>query len=197
MEEWPDPSFHIGQHDHLHALGVIIATYNLLEFSLFTLFNHYVGTAGDVGLKLFNSLPNHKRIDILKAEVDNEQDATLKSAILHFISGYRVLETNRNFLAHSHTIMNLPQQPHLTFGKGSRSNPTAWHFAHMRLPQLRAIADEMKSYWLFGAELHAFVTARSSGGRLDFGDAGFRDPVIPGYPPPPLEILTTATGVLE
>lgn len=195
MDEWPDSTFHIGQHDHLHALGVIVATYNLLEFSLFTLFNHYAGTAGDIGLKLFTSLPNPRRIEILKAEVDGkEQDAALKAAMLHYLSGYRILESNRNFLAHSHTIMNLPEQPHLTFGKGSRSNPTAWSYAHLGLSQLRTIADEMKAYWLFGSELHAFATARGTGGRLDFGHAGVRVPTIPIHPPIPLEIPTTPTG---
>lgn len=197
MDEWPDPSFHIGQHDHLHALGVIVATYNLLEFSLFALFNHYTGMAGDIGLKLFTSLPNPKRIEILKTEIEGqEKDAALKAGMLHFISGYRILEANRNFLAHSHTIMNLPDQPHLTFGKGSRSNPTAWSYAHLGLAQLRSTADEMKNYWQFGSELHAFATARATSGCLDFGDAGVRVPTIPDHPVRPLEIPTAAIGVI-
>lgn len=198
MSQWPEPDFYVGQHDHLHALGVIVATFNLLEFSFFTIFNHYLGTSGDSGLRLFSSLANHKRLDIVRIEVaGREREPAVQDAVTHFISGYAILEDSRNHLVHSHAIMNLPDQPHLTFGKGSRSNPTSWTFAHLELKDLRRIADDMRIYWSFGSHLRAIVAARATGGRLDFGAAGSRVPTLPTKPALPTKIIKTSDGVRD
>ena len=197
-EQWPDPNFHIGQHDHLHALGVIIATYNLLESTVLHLCNELLMLEPEFGHRLFAQMPIDKVIELAKSECEaRENDPEVKVRVTHFFVGFGDLKGTRDYLAHSHTILNTPDQLHLTFGKGSRKHPTAWTFAHMKVEELREVADGMKAFWLYGSSLHAFVVARKTGGLLDFGSLGSRVPVLPIKPVLPTVLDKSSHGVVE
>jgi hypothetical protein len=195
--EWPDPTYHIGQRDHLHALGVIIASYNQLEFSFFIFFMRYLNIATVPAQKLFELVSNPNLIDLLRDAVnDTERDDRVKESVLYFIAGVETLAGIRNFLAHSQTILNDPNQDHLTFGKGSRRQPNVWGYSHLNREDLRAIADSMRAFHTFGSHLDMWISARATGGRLLFGSQ-VHVPSFPEKPPQPTKLTSSPHGVLE
>jgi hypothetical protein len=197
QSEWPDPTWHIGQRDHLHALGVITSSFNQLEFVLLLFFIRYVVSEPKSGQKIFGLLSNYNIFDLIRDAInEKEADATAKEYSLHFLKGFEALEANRNFLAHSHSILNNPEQPHLTFGKGSRNQPDVWSYAHMTLPDLRKIADEMRDFWLFGSRLDAWIIAIPNNGKIIWSDGQVSLQPLPDKPPLPERLRTIPHGVL-
>ncbi|MBM7482333.1 hypothetical protein ACVWWI_004356 [Bradyrhizobium sp. USDA 3686] len=193
--DWPDPNWHIGQLDHLHALGVITSAYNQLEFVLLTFFAKYVVTDPEAAQKIFGLLSNYNTCDLIReAAQTKEEDETARESVLHFLKGFEVLEWNRNFLAHSHSILNNPEQSHLTFGKGSRSKPNVWSFVHLSLPEIRAIADSIRDYWSFGSGLNLWLIGR---GTLIFPGGRKETVVLPDRPPLPEKLNTVSRRAPE
>jgi hypothetical protein len=193
--EWPDPNWHIGQIDHLHALGVITSAYNQLEFVLLLFFMKYVVADSKAAQRIFGLLSNYNTCDLVRESAKaKEENAIALDSLLHFLKGFEVLEWNRNFLAHSHSILNNPEQSHLTFGKGSRSNPDVWSFAHMSLSEIRGIADDIHAFWLFGSTLHLWLIGR---GTLIFQGGRKETVELPDRPTLPEKLKTVPHGVLE
>ncbi|MGY3036330.1 hypothetical protein ACVIIV_005500 [Bradyrhizobium sp. USDA 4354] len=193
--EWPNPNWHIGQTKHLHALGVITSAFNQLEFALLLFFKRYIVADPKAAQKLFTLLSNYNITELIRDAVEvREAHEIVRDSSLHFLKGFEILEWNRNFLAHSHSILNNPEQPHLTFGKGSRSQLHVWSFAHMTLKEIRAVADDIHDFWLFGSHLDRWLIGR---GTLIFSD-GHRETVeMPDKPPLPKKLATVPHGVLE
>lgn len=178
---WPDPSFHIGQRDHLHALGAIIATYNMLEFALFVMFKNALRLPDEHARRLFILLNNHNRIELIK---DAALTLNHRDAIIHFVDGFSILTNTRNFLAHSMVIQNTTEQAHLTFGKGSKRNPGELSFTHLTLDEIREIADQMKAFWLYGSHIAASI-------------AGVRHLPELAKPPLPIKMKEVSYGALD
>lgn len=193
--EWPAPTWHIGQTDHLHALGVITSAFNQLEFVLLLFFMRYVVSDPKAAQRIFALLSNYNTSDLIREALEaKEANDVARDSTLHFLKGFDILEWNRNFLAHSHSIMNNPEQPHLTFGKGSRNKPGEWSFAHMSLHDIRRVADDVHDFWLFGSHVNRWLVGR---GTLIFSD-GHREFVkLPDIPPLPNKLATVPNGVLE
>lgn len=198
QKPWPDPNYHIGQRDHLHALGVIAASYNLLEQSLYFHFASQLGLAPNIAQRLFVSLSNNTRLDLLRNAIEEIDTANpIKTKLSEFLAGFDILAENRNFLMHSHTILNTTSQDHLTFGKGSRNQPSKWNYAHLRLNDLRGVADDIYVYWNFGHALYKWHVASKTGGRLVFSDGFVLTPTLPDTPPLPRKLNLSRYGVLE
>jgi hypothetical protein len=90
--------------------------------------------------------------------------------------------------------LNNPEQAHLTFGKGSRKQPNVWSFAHLTLPEIRKVADEMKGFWFYGSHVDRWLLGR---GTLVFSN-GHRELVtLPDKPPLPVKLKTVPHGVFE
>ena len=96
-DTWPLPAYEVGQPKHIHALGVVAARYNMLEFALECLMFDYIGMSSDTTQYLFANLSNNLRLDLLKRCVeDREADNDTKEAMLHFVSCFSVCAENRN-----------------------------------------------------------------------------------------------------
>jgi len=200
--EWPDPSWHIGQRDHLHAFGVIVAAFNQLEFVLFVLFLRFVKGDPAAIQRIFVILQNHHRLELLENGIEmTVGDPQLKELLLYFAKGYKILNDNRNFLGHSHTILNNPTQDHLTFGKGSKRQPDKWSFAHMKLLDLQKIAEDIYRFWQFGSYLDSYMNAKETAKNVTvfspFGTEAVREPPLPDKPPEPMNLPSSPHGVLQ
>lgn len=193
--EWPAPTWHIGQADHLHALGVITSAFNQLEFVLLLFFMRFVVSEPKAAQRIFALLSNYNTSDLVRDALESkEEHVAARESSLHFLRGFDILEWNRNFLAHSHSIMNNPEQPHLTFGKGSRNKPNEWSFAHMSLPDIRRVADDIHDFWLFGSHINRWLVGR---GKLIFSDGHCETVELPDKPPLPNKLTTVPNGVVE
>lgn len=150
---------------HFHALGLIIATYNGLEFALFNLFVWYLKIEDSISAyKIFGAMNNSKRLDCLRDTLDRvKNNGPAVDAVQYFISAFDVLTSNRNLLAHSLTMIERPDQEHVTFRKGTRNEPHKWGFTDLTVPQLHKIAQDMRDFEIFGLGVFGHLKAAREG----------------------------------
>jgi hypothetical protein len=159
-------------------------------------FMDYLGLGSIVGQRLFMSIPNNVRLDLIQNQIETaEEDPAIRDMVKHFLAGFQILADWRNFLAHSQTILNDPEQPHLTFGKGSKRRAEVWSFAHLTIADLRKVADGIHAFWLFGGELRAFIFARRTAGKISFPNGRVFSPTLPERPPLPERLRSVAHGI--
>jgi hypothetical protein len=191
--EW-HTRYHPGYEKHLHALGVIAANYNHLEFALFALFYLFLDLGPATAQHLFAYLTNDKRIDILSKAVEaREKDLEVTDRILHFIQGFKICTENRNLLLHSMTeganwnVLGLAYEIKaiMTFRKSARGNPTKVNYLHLRLEDIRKAADQTYDFDVFGLNIYLYVDARRSGGILTDQQGRTSRPTLPEKPPLP------------
>lgn len=170
----------------MHALGVVAANYNSMEFTLQLLFYFYIGLKSDVPVWLFNHLHNNKnRLDILSRLLSShEQNPQVADLLAFFVTGYDICAENRNLLMHSLTL-KASVSTELSLHKFSRNNPTKTNYIQLTVAQIRAVADEIDSMDDFGVECLLWLRARDLGGEYTFSDGRKERPALPNKPPKP------------
>jgi hypothetical protein len=149
-DNWPQPDYFKGKKDHLHALGVVAALYNDLEFSLFSLFYMYSGLTRVVAQPLFENMSNSQRLDFLTRCVETSNiDDTSKELANHFIKCFSICAENRNFLMHS-TINTNHELDIVIFSKASREDPNRLNSINADLATIRKVADIFNEIDNFG-----------------------------------------------
>lgn len=117
------PSYRIGPHDSVFALGVASVNYASLEFALGSVFASVIGLTSDFTRALFPKIGNQARIALLKqALCERDWPAEIKESITHFIDGFQILADNRNQLMHSNIIAGVEE--HITLYKSNREGKT-------------------------------------------------------------------------
>ena len=58
----------------MHALGVLTASYNMLEFTLFCMLLAYVGLPSEAMQRLFAGLPGHARLSLLRNCLNDKRE---------------------------------------------------------------------------------------------------------------------------
>jgi hypothetical protein len=159
-DNWPAPRYDIGQPKHIHALGVAAVMYNQLEFSLFCLLMDYTGMSSETTQWLFANTNNNLRLELLKRSApEKEYDAATLKHVLHFADCFDICAENRNILMHS-MVQRADDDAVLNFAKSSRNNPTKVNRLHLRLGDIRRVADEIASSCTYGMRLHTFFIFR-------------------------------------
>src|SRR5690242_5147756 len=64
--------YHSSLYDHMHALGVVAANYNHLEFVFLLLFNHHMRSHAAATV-IFANLNNRYRKDVMQALLDDQE----------------------------------------------------------------------------------------------------------------------------
>jgi hypothetical protein len=168
---WPtyDPS----PPKHVHALGVVTAQYNMLEFSLLCLLFDYGRLGNGTTQHLFANISNNLRLEFFKNCVnDLEQDPQIKEQAMHFADGYDLCTENRNTLAHSMTLGSAQMEDGdlLLFSKRTKSNPVRTNNLNLRLADIRRVADEIFAFHRYGHQLHVWLLVRTHGGSVRLPD---------------------------
>jgi hypothetical protein len=91
------PTYEVGPHESVFALGVASVNYSRLEFALSGVFANVVGLTSDFTFSLFPSIGNNVRLRLIRkylAERDWPSDP--KDRIAHFINAFEILAENRN-----------------------------------------------------------------------------------------------------
>src|SRR5215207_6437733 len=186
---WPD--YLSGPAEHYHALGVIAAMFNVLEYRFLGLFLLYQGYSDDTAWLFRRLKDNRLRMDILTRAVEARAETPeIKDAVLWFMEGFGICGDNRNVLMHSTTttvttdgIVDM-----LVFNKGKLKNPLTPNRFFMNLPALRRVANEMNAFSSFGYGIYQHVVGTYKGDEfsgpfpLQFGGP------LPGKPAPPTEL---------
>jgi hypothetical protein len=179
LDEW-NTRYHHSLKDHLHALGVVAANFNHLEFALLALFYIFAGLDDGTAQHLFSYLKNDKRVDILLRSIKaRETDPDVNDRATHFTKGFNVCAENRNYLMHSMTeepsgtaltVTSIVQDT-LILRKATRGDPTKRNYLHLNLTEIRQAADDIYAFDLFGLKLWRFVNQRKLGRPNDGNDA--------------------------
>jgi hypothetical protein len=163
--------------DHIHALGVIAANYNTLEYALLCLFTHYLGPSGTSAANLFQQMrSNSFRLDTLKCAARARENETVTlGAVLTFIENFDICAENRNFLMHSQIDALAGRDATLVLAKATRKDPATLNYARLSLTEIRQVADDIHFTEQFGLDLFIYVASRRVGQRRP----------LPGRPPAP------------
>lgn len=154
--EWPAPSYYVGSPNFIHALGVISANYNLLEYEFRRFFRMYTRLPHSTSTQIFMTTTNETRANLLKMCLEESaHPARIRNRVLRFVEGYLACAQNRNILMHSQTIPIIASsgwQP-VHFRKMSKKAPFKLNTYAPGLKSLRSIADAMHEFQAFGHEL--------------------------------------------
>jgi hypothetical protein len=198
-ETWPHSvSLKPDLKDHMHALGILIARYNVLEFTLFMFLYYYLNDSKTTAPALiFSRLNNQYRIDILKLYVETEADPAVKSRVEAFLSAFGTCTENRNFLAHAQihggalTLADLGKvfERRLVLKKAPKGNPLSANYTFLELTELRQLADDIEATNNFGVGLYFFMAARRVGGSFTLAGGAVHKPALPEIPAPPRQLI--------
>ncbi|MBN8982132.1 MAG: hypothetical protein J0I29_12790 [Rhizobiales bacterium] len=152
-DKWPD--YLPGPKSHLAALGVISLTYGFLEEFFQLLFADVTGMNRDQVTALFQRLPNNNRTKVMRELLEKSTiPANIKELVIHFVKGFEICAENRHGLMHSRSggiARGISSNDHygFVFTKNTKSGTPM--ISLPSLADLRAIADAMNEYAIFGA----------------------------------------------
>jgi hypothetical protein len=79
------PAYRVGNPDYIHALGVISALFNKLEFSFRKLFPMYVRLPLSAAYQLFADSSNERRATLMRECIDHSQHPdSIKDDVIPF-----------------------------------------------------------------------------------------------------------------
>jgi hypothetical protein len=153
-DNWPD--FLPGPRSHLQALGVISLSYGQLEGMFQHLFAEVTGLNRDQVSALFQRIPNNIRENVmLELLRKTTLPKNLKELVQYFSEGFAACAENRHGLVHSSSGGTIAgyQSDHygFVFTKYSRAGNRL--VCTPTLAELRAVAESMDQYALFGGML--------------------------------------------
>jgi hypothetical protein len=156
------PQYRVGREDYIFALGVLAANFNELEGVLSLQFSINVRIPYAATSSIFIKSDNAQRIKIIQGCLSitpwNPRDHPLpysdreKAAIQHFLRGFAICAENRNILLHSEAIPRGAKN-RVFFYKGSRKPPHDTNKYAPSITRLRAIADSMRDFSIYGSDL--------------------------------------------
>lgn len=183
-------SFNPNLKDHIHALGVIAANYNEMEGSFYKLFSLTLGKFA-AGKVIFAKLNNAERIETA-LRVAEQETSPFREHYEHFISGYGIGAENRNILLHSKAHNSWPLDAsvsHLVLAKPSKKDPSENNFIALDIAELRAVADDLANFYLFGLALVYYRYAAITGGTITWESGQTTTPSLPDKPPSPRRLV--------
>lgn len=157
---WPSPSYYVGTDSFVHAIGILSANYNLLEFQLMRLFKVYTINHPIASTLLFNSINNHNRLTIIKIIApDSSHPLRVRNRVVEFCKGFNGCATNRNILMHSQMIPIIQDDGtyEVQFKKMPNKPPFEENIYAPSIDELRAIADAVKRFEQFGHKLFMHI----------------------------------------
>lgn len=161
----------------MHALGVVAAAYNQLEFYLWCFFRIYVGISSEMTSHLFVTLTNNSRVDLITKSLElMERDPVCVEQVSYFLKCFNLCAESRNFLMHA-TVDTNDSDTMLTLTKASRNNPTTRNQANLTLDEIRGVADDCYNVVMFGHELYLWKAVQAAGGSVSYAGTTYTQPL--------------------
>jgi hypothetical protein len=157
--DYPWPRYATGPDRHMHARGIIAINYNLFEFALAFLLQHYA--TPQVSDFFFDKINNQERVNAIGHFAKlKERDPAVLDLIGHLLTYFETCAQNRNILMHSQHSQGDQSDDILPLAKRSAQDPTKLLYFHLLLPHLRRVADQTMRGVVFLQELLEYVRAR-------------------------------------
>jgi hypothetical protein len=145
------PSYQIGPHDTVFALGVASVNYGRLEFAFSRVFAAVFDLTDKLTRTKLPKLNNEKRIKYLTEGLrERDWPSDRKERIQHFVDAFEALVGNRNNLAHSSLTVFMEDPAALYKSDRNSGNTIA---TLVSLKALRQIADDMHIYFNYGMNI--------------------------------------------
>jgi hypothetical protein len=164
-DTWPLPKYNPGHRLHLHALGVIAITYASFERSIDDLYllHPSVGSEPRETATRYKAMNTKKRIKAIRRTFEEcEEEAAVRSAVNNVLDYFDRCNENRNELLHAEQYPAMfggkPETLYL-IKRGDRRSPESIYMA-FTLPQLRSIADELRTGIMQSAEIQIYLRYR-------------------------------------
>lgn len=167
--QWPEPHYFVGSADFIHAIGVLSASYNLLEFRLRQFLELYTQLPHPSGTQVFISSNNQERLNLLRMCVEkSEHPLRVRNRVIRFADGYNACAQNRNILMHSETVPIIKSngRQEVAFKKLSKRAPFLPNLFSPSIRELRKIADATNKSQRFGYELLIHVLQNFEAAKL-------------------------------
>ena len=177
-DEWPHYS--LGSREHLHAVGVLVAAWNMVESTL-QAFIQSVFPQAAASITVFEILGNDGRIKLIRNELRKTLHEDEYSLLNHFLVSVDICKENRNVIVHaSYSPQQSSELMQLT--KGRTPDHSAVKLIPLSIPAIREIADATFNTATFGFNLWASIQLRRSQPLI--GGAAFslplpKKPVLP------------------
>jgi hypothetical protein len=167
--QWPEPHYFVGSSEFIHAIGVLSASYNLLEFRLRQFLELYTHLPHPAGTQLFISSNNQERLNLLRMCVaKSAHPLRVRNRVMRFAAGYDACTQNRNILMHSETVPIIKSngRQEVAFKKMSKKPPFPPNLFSPSIKELRKIADATNTFQRFGYELFLHVLQNFEAAKL-------------------------------
>jgi hypothetical protein len=166
---WPSEEYTLAPNDYLAAFGQATLVYNMLESVMSHLFVRVAPLEEDYAFKLFHSLNNRERVDLLSGFVcKNEADQLVADALLHCILCYDLCTQNRNILMHSTYFDMSFHESEASSRLVKRANKDPMRELHFEVPllELRSVADQITEVFIYVREIYGFIFRREHCARI-------------------------------
>lgn len=157
---WPTPRYDVGSPDFIHAVGVLSANYNLLEFQLRQLLELYSQMPSPASTQIFLSSNNEERQNLLGMCCDGStHPLRIRNRVHWFVKGYGACTQNRNIIMHAEAvpIIGAKGEQEVQFRKPSKKPPFAPNIFSPSIKELRHIADATYQFQEFGRNLFMHI----------------------------------------
>ncbi|MFI4965809.1 MAG: hypothetical protein ACHP9T_10615 [Caulobacterales bacterium] len=173
-EDWPVGTTLPGSTAHLVALGAFALWYNEFEMILYTFLRTYF-TGENVAARMFASMHNRGRVDLIKLLAASENEPQMRDALDHAMKCFDICAENRNLVLHALPTRRGHAPEALTVLKATTSDPYRLHYYDFTLKDLQEAASAAERSAQFAIDTVA---------RLRFQRAGL--PLPPWHEKPPL-----------
>ncbi len=157
-EDWP--TYHIGSRDQMHAIGVLIVAWNMIESAyqcfIQLIFPHHM----KAGIGVYELLNNDGRVKLIRSEVPGLISDMEKDLLEYFFKSAFICKDNRNAIAHSHYGNQAGDLLLLTKGR-SKDQQSTNRFT-FTVTGLREMADSSYATAFFGYQLFSSIQVRVS-----------------------------------
>jgi hypothetical protein len=174
---WPE--YHVGSHDTIFAIGVASIKFAQLEYAMGAIFRTVLDINHDDVLVFIAQTRNYETIRrLLTAKINSTfYPEEVRAKLDTFVTGFKICADNRNLLMHSN--INASSEEPIMLHKANKDGRII--ACRPTLQELRQVADDMNSYFIFGVMLANAVA--SHGG--DYANSPALPFSWPGTPPRP------------
>jgi hypothetical protein len=145
------PSYHVGSHDTIYAIGVASIKFAQLEYAMGAIFRTVLDINHDDVMVFLAQTRNYETIrQLLSAKMNSTYyPEEVREKLKRFVTGFKICADNRNLLMHSNINASL-EEPIMLHKANKGGRIVA---CRPSIQELRQVADDMNTYFIFGVML--------------------------------------------
>lgn len=193
--DWP--TYLVGPAEHLHAVGVLSAVFNLYEDEFFDLYLHKANLKGvpyDVTSKSYFSLQEHQRLELLRTVFKAcESDDRVLTLVDNLVAHFNWCSNVRNNVIHAQPYPSplFFKEARLSLIKRHSKRNPAFRYGFFSLEEVRSFADRTREGFDQCIRILVWLKIRDIGvAKLPKGYDQFADDPLPSvlFIPPQVEL---------